>query len=92
MRDFRHDLTNVFQRDGVAPGQKHCLADDVFEFADVSRPGLVAQKFQGVLLDGRGLDAEFGAVFLKEISNESGNVLSALPQTAAIARSTTFKR
>src|SRR4051794_38055021 len=53
------------------------MTQSIFEFTNVSRPGLLFEHLEGGGFDGRSADAEFGAVFPKKILNERGNIFAA---------------
>ena len=77
---FVEDGLKVVDGDGIALGEKESFAEDVFEFAHVSRPGVALKKVHGIGMNRRFRGAEFGAVFLEEKTNNGRNVFAAIAQ------------
>ena len=75
---FGENLLHMVHADGVVAGEKEGLADGVLEFADVARPGLLLKQSDGFGGDGRGGNADLGAIFAKEVTSHFRDILLAL--------------
>ena len=81
---FVHNGLKMVDGDGVALGEEESFADDVFEFAHVSRPGVALKKVHGIGMNGRFRSAEFGSVLLQEETNDGRNVFAAIAQRGKV--------
>src|SRR5689334_4821016 len=77
---FIEDGLDMMHGDGVALGEQESFADNVFQFADVARPGVGLEKVHGVWMDGRFGSAQFGTVFMEEVADDRRNVFASIAQ------------